>query len=76
MTRSFVLLSAAALLLSACQVSEKPANDAAAEANGSATADRRLGSGFGSAWATVCEQRSGLCSPGTPFLAPSRSSRS
>ena len=37
MTRSFLLLSA--LLLPACQVSEKPASDAAAETNGSATAD-------------------------------------
>ena len=38
MTRSLLLLSAAALLLPACQASEKPANGAA-EVNGTAAAD-------------------------------------
>jgi uncharacterized protein (TIGR02246 family) len=38
MTRSLLLLSVAALLLPACQVSEKPANDAAA-ANSAAAVD-------------------------------------
>ena len=38
MTKSLLLLSVAALLLPGCQVSEKPANDAA-EVNGTAAAD-------------------------------------
>ena len=38
MTKSMLLISAAALLLSACQASEKPANDAA-EMNGVAAVD-------------------------------------